>query len=251
MSDTVTFGVVWTPAFVESLSISLDYFTILVEDAIAAGISAQVTLDNCLATGSPTFCSLITRGANGSLAGGTAGVGFQQTNINIAELETTGIDFQVNYTWEFGRHSIVFDYASTFLDQLDEVPFPGADPIECAGFFGQACKPPTPEYRHRFIGTWVSPWSVDVSTTWRYFGEATNESTVEELETELSAVNYVDVNANWYITDDISVRFSVLNLFGETPPVFTGAGTGTGNGNTYPTVYDTSTTWFTGFKLNF
>ena len=59
-ADTVTFGAVWQPEFVDGLSISLDYFTILVEDAISAGIPAQTTLDECLATGNSVFCDLIT-----------------------------------------------------------------------------------------------------------------------------------------------------------------------------------------------
>lgn len=250
-ADTVTFGLVWTPPFAESLSVSIDYFTILVEDAISAGIPAQTTLDNCLATGDPTFCSLITRSASGSLAAGTFGVGFQQTNINIAELETTGVDFQINYNWEFGRHSIVFDYAATYLDQLDTTPFPGADPIVCAGFFGNNCGSPNPEYRHRFVGTWVSPWSVDVAATWRHFGETDNDNVSDTLEPKLDSVNYIDASVNWYVTDDISIRGSVLNLFGETPPVYSSAGPALGNGNTYPTVFDTSTTFFAGFRLNF
>ena len=249
-ADTVTFGLVWTPEFAESLSISVDYFTILVEDVISAGIPASTTLNQCLDTGDATFCNLITRGIDGQLAG-APGVGFDLRNLNLAELETTGIDFQVNYNWEFGRHSIVFDYAATYLDQLDTVPFPGGDPIVCSGFFGNECGSPNPEYRHRFIGTWVSPWSFDIATTWRYFGETDNDNPGDTTEPTLSAVNYIDVAGNWYITDDISVRLSVLNLLGERPPVFTGAGPALGNGNTYPTVFDTSTTWFTGFRLNF
>ena len=40
--------------------------------------------------------------------------------------------------------------------------------------------------------------------------------------------------------DSITIRLSMLNIFEEDTPVFTFAGTGVGNGNTYPTMYDTS-----------
>jgi outer membrane receptor protein involved in Fe transport len=96
-ADTTTIGFVWEPTFANGLSISVDWFDIQVDDAIQAGISAQIVLDNCLDTGDPTFCGLINRGFGGTLASGSPGVGFQQTNINIAELATSGIDFQVIY----------------------------------------------------------------------------------------------------------------------------------------------------------
>lgn len=256
-ADTISYGFVWTPSFVEGLSVSVDYFDILVDDAIAAGIPAQTTLDNCLATGNPVFCDLINRASSGTLAAGTFGVGFQQTNINIAELETTGVDLQVLYDFDIGRHSVRLDYAATYLDKLDTIPFPGADPIECAGFFGNNCagdpeKGPSPEYRHRAVATWVTPWSVDIATTWRFFGETDNDNPAETLETKLDTVNYVDLSASWYILDDsITIRGSVLNLFGEDPPIFSGAGPALGNGNTYPTVYDTSRALIASVKYNF
>ena len=38
--------------------------------------------------------------------------------------------------------------------------------------------------------------------------------------------------------------------FEEDNPVFSSAGPSLGNGNTYPTVYDTGTTYFAGLKFN-
>ncbi len=251
-ADTVTFGFVWTPSFVDGLSISLDYFNILVEDAIEPGIPAQTTLDQCLATGNPAFCSLITRDADGSLAAGEAGTGFLSTNVNIGERETTGFDVQVVYDFDYGDHAFNVDYAATILDQLDEVPFPGGDPIECEGFFGNECGAPNPEYRHRAILTWATPWDVDVITTWRHFGGTDNDNTADTLETELDTVDYIDLAANWHVFEDISVKLSVLNVLAEDPPVFTGAGPASfGNGNTYPTVFDTSRATILSVKYNF
>jgi outer membrane receptor protein involved in Fe transport len=251
-ADTYTFGFVWTPEFVEGLSVSVDYFTILVEDAIEAGIDAQVILDRCLADGLPALCDLMQRAPDGTLSSGIPGVGFQNTNVNIGELETTGVDVQIGYAFDTGRHSHNFDYAATILDQLDEVPFAGADSIKCAGKFANPCSPPSPEYRHRLLYTWQTPWSIDVTTTWRHFGGVDNINPNETLELKLDSVNYVDLSANWYLMDDsITIRFSVLNIFEEDLPVFTGAGTAPGNGNAYPSMYDTSTTWMAALKYNF
>ena len=257
-ADTTTFGLVWTPSFVEGLSVSIDYFNILVEDVISAGVPAQTTLDECLATGNSAFCSLIQRGARGDLSSGQAGVGFQQTNINLAELETAGVDLQVLYDFEVGRQSFRVDYAATFLDQLDTTPFPGGDVIECAGTFGNNCQDGpggngvSPEYRHRVVGTWMSPWSVDVGMTWRFFDETKNDNAADTVEPTMDAINYIDLTAAWYIMDDsITIRAAILNVLGEDPPVFSSAGPAIGNGNVYPTVYDTGTTMTFGFKWNF
>jgi len=255
-ADTYTVGFVWTPGLIDGLSVSIDYFDITVEDAIQAGISAQTTLDNCLATGDPTFCSLITRNpVNGSLASGSPGVGFQQTNINIAELATTGVDFQVIYDFDFGNHGFRIDYASTWLDSLSFVPFPGADEVECAGYFGNNCggtlAPVNPEYRHRAVFTWMSPWAVDVNFTWRYLTSVDNDNDSEELETKMDSVNYLDLAAVWQLNDNIQLRGTVLNLLNEQPPIFTGAGPALGNGNTYPVTYDTGTTMYLGIRLNY
>ncbi len=252
-ADTYTYGVVWTPSFVDGLSVSIDYFDISLEDVITAGIPAQTTLDQCLDTGNPAFCSLITRDPDGSLAAGEPGVGFLSTNVNLAERETSGIDAQVLYTFDVGAHGINLDYAATFLDALDDTPFPGGEVIECSGFFGNECGSPNPEYRHRFMATWQTPWSVDASMTWRHFGGVDNDNDADTLESSLDSVNYVDLSGNWYLMDDsVTIRLSILNVFGEDPPIFSGAGPASfGNGNTYPTVYDTSTAYFASLKLNF
>ena len=218
---------------------------------IFAGIPAQTTLDNCLATGDATFCDLITRASSGTLAAGTFGTGFQQTNINIGELATEGVDVQALYNFGLGRHSFTIDYAATFLDTLTTVPFPGADPIVCAGFFGNQCGTPNPEYRHRVVGTWVTPWRFDVTATWRHFGETDNDNEADTLESKLDAVNYLDLAATVYVFENFTIRGSILNATEETPPIFSGAGPALGNGNTYPTVFDTSRAFIASLTLSF
>jgi len=252
-ADTVTFGFVWTPSFVEGLSVSVDYFDITVDDAIEAGVEAQIILDTCLDTGNPTFCDLIIRSPSGSLASGFGPqFGFVNTNLNIGSLETEGIDLQVGYAFDTGRHGHNIDYAATMLDQLDTIPFPGADAEECAGKFSTGCKPPSPEYRHRMLYTWQTPWSIDVNATWRHFGSVDHQNPAEALETGIDSKDYIDLSASWFLMDDsLVINVSMLNVFEEESPVATFAGTGVGNGNTYPTMYDSSSYYYAGLRFNF
>ena len=94
-------------------------------------------------------------------------------------------DLQVGYAFDTARHGHNFDYAATILDQLDTIPFPGATQIECAGKFSTQCKPPSPEYRHRLLYTWQTPWSIDVTATWRHFGSVDHQNPAETLETSM------------------------------------------------------------------
>ena len=88
--------------------------------------------------------------------------------------------------------------------------------------------------------------------TWRFFGETDNDNAAETLELKLDSINYIDLSAGWDLMDDsITIRLSVLNLFEASTPVATFAGTGVGNGNTYPTMYDPSTTFFAALQFNF
>lgn len=254
-SDTYTFGAVFTPSFIPGLNVSVDYFNITVDGFIAAGIEAQTTLDQCLATGNPTFCDLITRASNGSLIAGIPGVGFQQTNLNIAELETAGFDVQVNYNTDIGSlGGLRFDYAGTILDKFDFASFPGDTPIECAGFLNNGCvSPVNPEYRHRAQVTWETLSDLDMTVAWRHFSGTNNDPVADnpEIDEDLPAVNYVDLSVFYSITDSINLRAGVLNVLNEQPPVSTSSGPPLGNGNTFPTIYDTARTFFGGVNFRF
>ncbi|MCA0910745.1 TonB-dependent receptor domain-containing protein [Qipengyuania gaetbuli] len=258
-SDTWTFGAVFEPTFVPGLSISVDYFDITVEDYISAGIAAQVSLDNCLATGDPTFCDLITRGPGGTLAAGPQGVGFQQTNINIAELTTSGIDGQISYRTNLGSlGGLNFNYAATYLDTADFIPFPGGDPIVCAGYSDNGClQPVNAQYRHRLAVTWESDFNLDATVAWRHYSEVDafggedvgpNESLIDD---NLPARNYVDLSMFYDVTESITLRFGVNNILNANPPVSASSGPPLGNGNTYPTIYDTGRSFFAGLNIRF
>ncbi|MBO6608748.1 MAG: TonB-dependent receptor, partial [Altererythrobacter sp.] len=222
---------------------------------IQGGIAAQTTLDQCLATGDPTFCNLINRASNGSLIAGIPGVGFQQTNLNIAELETSGFDIQVIYSTDIGSlGGLRFNYAGTYLDKFDFASFPGDTPIECAGFLNNGCVAPVnPQYRHRFQTTWETPVDgLEAAATWRYFSGTKNEpGDSPQIDDDLPVVNYIDLSFFYEINDTIRLRGGVLNVTNDQPPVSTSSGPPLGNGNTFPTIYDTARTFFGGVTFNF
>jgi hypothetical protein len=257
--ETTTFGVVITPSMIENLSVSIDYFDIEVTDAIGS-VPAQTSYDRCLTTGDPAFCANVTRDTAGTLHllneapdGGLSGL--SQQNVNVSTFATEGVDLNVTYMLDLNdMGSINFDYAATFLDTNYSVAIPGDDKVECAGAYAGPCGLPAPEYNHRFLATWMTPYDVNVSATWRHIGETDLYGLDDPqgyLEDSMEERNYLDVAATYDYSENVQIRVGANNILGDDAPVTTSAGTGTGNNNTYPGLFDVSTYLFAGVTVKF
>ena len=125
---------------------------------IVAGLGAQTILNNCGNTGEAVFCDLIQRDAAGSLNPSGPDVGFTLTNVNAASLDNSGLDLQLDYTFDANQWGdFGLTYASNILFTDDFTPFLGADVIECEGEFAGECGLPTSSYVHRALATWNTP----------------------------------------------------------------------------------------------
>ena len=252
-SDTITIGAVLTPNFIPNFSASIDYFDISVDDAIVAGIGAQNILDGCLDTGEAVFCDLITRDGAGSLNPSGPGIGFQLTNLNAAEIETSGIDLQLNYSHDFASAGDVsLRYASTFVFANDFTPFLGAETDECEGRFVGNCGQPNADYRHSAVLGWATPVEgLDVDLTWRHFGSVENDADPDsEIEGTLNSVNYFDLSGSYEFLDGITARAGVNNILEQNFPISVSGGPATnGNNNTFPSIYDTGRFIFFGLNV--
>ena len=259
-SDTVTIGVVYQPSQIDGLMVSLDYFDIVVEDAIG-NVPAATTLEQCLEAGTDAFCSLIQRGPDGSLTFFPREEAFIATAAaNIAEFGTTGVDAQVQYTLDMSDWGEVnFNYNATFLTSFDTTTLPGTASFDCAGWYGQSCGNPNPEYRHNLVTTWVSPYDFTASLVWRFYGESELVGSVDNgfiadgatggitkadpgIATDLNSISYLDLTMFYDLTENVTLRAGVNNLLDRDPPVVTTFGTpGTGTNveaNTIAGVFD-------------
>jgi len=264
--ETTTFGVVITPSMIENLSIAIDYFDIEVTDAIGT-IPAQISLDRCIegGAGSDQFCQNIRRDTAGTLHllniapdGGLAGISTQNANISL--LSTEGIDVNITYSIDLNdMGSINFDYAATMLDSNALTPLPGGVEKDCVDLYAGQCGLPAPEYNHRFLATWMTPYDVVVSATWRHIGETRLDGfdpseaggREEWLRDYMEERNYLDLAATYDVNENVSVRVGANNILGDDAPVTTSSGTGTGNNNTYPGLFDVSTYLFAGVTVKF
>lgn len=99
-ANTLTLGAVFEPRFIPGFSISADYYSIRIDGAIAS-YPAQQILDNCYAevqgAGASTFCSSVARSGSGA---STEILSVTQALLNLASLETSGVDFEVAYRFD-------------------------------------------------------------------------------------------------------------------------------------------------------
>jgi outer membrane receptor protein involved in Fe transport len=262
-ADSFALGFVVTPARFAGFSLSLDYFDIRVDGAIAR-LTGDFILNSCARTGDPGFCRQVHRDVrNGSLF---TGDGFVEDRVvNIASLRTTGLDLEANYrpplaSWGLDNvGALDLSLIGSWLGSLETAPGlpaptdPNVTSYDCAGLYGSSvCGPPNPRWRHRLRATWSTPADgLSVSLAWRHFGGATSEnigsdnpffdSTPQPPATaRLPAQNYIDVSATWRFRDSYTVRAGVNNLFDLDPPIvgsLLGGADPRFNGNTYPVVY--------------
>ena len=269
-ADTYTFGLVYTPTYLDGFDFAVDYYDITLNDALGV-VPPQVSLDQCLETGAAAFCNLIVRDQFGSLFVDNSNFeGVQAVTTNISQLATRGIDFAVNYNIDLDRlglgqwGSLNLQYISSVLLEGSFVAIPGISlELECRGLYRGVCGGPNPEYRHRLLSTWQTPWDLTVTATWRHIGgvqldtgqSATGgvfEPTGNILDDFLDSANYLDLALQYRLSDDIHLRAGVNNLNGREPELSTVADLAPGNGDTFPGTYDANGRFiFFGVTLGF
>lgn len=236
-SESFTFGIVFTPSFLENFTLSLDYFDIEIEDAIGTAPTSEV-VSACYA--SPNFsdplCAFIVgpafpgvdetpspsaptrRNSNRQISG------VLQTEANLATYETSGIDFQADYNFDIDLGNLAFRVSGTYLDKYDYLPFAGGDVVQLAGFFGGDPAFGNPatfaEWQVNTSVTLTSDvWGANVTA--KYQGSTDDiDAAPANLDNSADAVWYFDVQG-YYVLNEITLTLGVRNLTDRTPPYVT------------------------------
>jgi iron complex outermembrane recepter protein len=249
-SDTKSFGIIFTPTFLPSFNFAVDYFDINVKNVINS-YGASYSLNQCLTTGNPQFCSLVHRDGTGSLWLSTSGY-VDDATLNLGSLQTRGADFTGGYHLDAGAiGKFSFDFNGTYTASLIYQTLPGGGSYDCAGYYGNTCTTPTPKWRHRLRTTWMTPFEgADLSLQWRHINSviADTESPNPLLagktryeDTKLGSRDYLDLSASYQFYKGMTARLGVNNVLDKDPPILAGGDFANAfvNGNTFPQVYDT------------
>jgi outer membrane receptor protein involved in Fe transport len=252
-AQTYTFGVNFAPSQVPGLSGSIDYYHISITDEVTT-IPAAVILSNCANTGDPTYCSQIVRERNGSLNGNSFASGgyFIQTNVNAGAALVSGVDLQVNYKHDLpaGFGALSFEMNGAYLQHAKATPLPGQHTYDCAGLFGFTCQTIDPRWHHIFRTSWITPWDVTASVTWRYIGKVSQDNNTGDptlhfatwgaydfFNASIPSFSYMDLEATWHPTKILTIRAGANNVLDKDPPLLNSQIVSGGAANTYD-IYD-------------
>lgn len=252
-SDTFTLGAVIRP--LDGLDITLDYFNIQIEDAIdVLGGSVGNVLDICfnqVQDASSPFCQAVSTSGGQPFArrpDGNVDV-VQVLNENIANIETSGIDFNVNYVTDFDAglfgegSTLIVDFRSTYLDSYEITPVVGLDTVfECAGNFGQNnCNDAFSEYKANTRLTWQTG-PLGLSMLYRYIAGPKDEDIENNgvdpaslVVPKIDDAHYVDLTVSYEFAESIDVNLGIRNIFDEKVTLL---GDQQEQANTFPETYD-------------
>jgi len=263
-ATTKTVGVILQPAFLPRFALTIDWFSIKVEDAIQ-GFGADAILQDCMAntnagnvaTGGAPSCSLIHRDASGSLWLTSQGF-VSDLPQNIGGVHTKGFEFNGAYSHRLGdMGNLSASLVGTWLKKF-ETDNGLTEPYDCVGLYGSTCGTPAPEWRHKARLTWNMPNGIGLSAQWRYIGKVKADSLsdnptlhgdfVFDPGAHVGDESYIDLAATFSFGDHYNFRLGVNNVFDNMPPMTTSGNagragsnqcpTGPCNGNTWPATYD-------------
>jgi outer membrane receptor protein involved in Fe transport len=252
-----TAGFVYEPSYLSGFSAEVDYWDYHV-DGLITTLNSNYTAAQCVATGSPTFCNLITRyGANTGTNAGVVQV-IVNPSFNLGSLDTSGVDISLKYSLKntpFGAFNVELDWTHT--NNYTNTPAPGAAPQEIAGTYSQQFGNYTKNRALMLIGwKWMG---ADALITERYIGSLVIPNPSRNGFTAtgepyppypIGGLVYTDLTLGYSLPTHTHLQVGVRNLSDKQPPIF--YLNNVTNANTDVETYDTlGRNWWVGFTQKF
>jgi len=252
--DTYSAGLVFTPKFehplAKRLSFTLDYYSISLENVIAA-VDAATIVQRCFNRdgANPSFdpnnewCQLFARDqSNGGV------VDLRQLSRNQAFVDVSGVDFTTNWGVPAGPGRLDFALVASYLDSYKEQTS-SVDPVrEFAGTIGATTGSALPEWKGTLTTTYgMNDWKA--SLTARYLDSMPHRNVVTggspTTNTGVDSVVYVDLAGSYEIFRNFTLRGGISNLGDKKPEIYTP----NVQANTDPSTYDVlGRRYFVGFN---
>ncbi len=257
-ADTLTVGFVWAPNMLQGLTMSLDYYTIDLTDAISQ-VNGQQFLNDCFATlnfNSPS-CQAIVRDSNGNILEVYAPL------LNLADRNVDGMDLSVAYAFDSlpnwlslpnQNTTLDIDWFSSWQFANETQVLPSLAPDDCAGKYSGTCSSgavrPTPGFRSLLRFNYTSG-PLRLSPEMNYVGELElADNSGPNARGTQKGLFFFNLNGGWDFTDKLGLFFGINNLLDEEPPVWTYAPAGDLNVNV--NLYDpVGRSYFLGVKAGF
>lgn len=260
VADTTTLGLVWAPDVAKGLTVTADYFKIVINSALTNPSATDILGDCYSAATNPGFvfnsaCALVGRNPNNGSFNGVASKGVTQLLSNQGKIETSGYDLGVSYRLSLadvglnasmGR--VDFALNATLLDDYNYQATPVSVNRKCVGYYSVACGTVSAGAGPISRVKWSqrTNWSIGdftVGYNWRHLSAVTEEPGGDkflEAFSTIKAYDYVDLAASWNVNKTLRIGLAVNNAFDKAPPAVgnTIGTTGANSGNTFPQTYD-------------
>ena len=218
IAESSTIGIILRPRFLDSFTLSVDWFDIEITNAIESLEVEDILIacyDSSGFTGEPA-CGLFDRGPGGQV------IDYRSGFVNVGLIEFTGIQTVISYATELGRFgSLDLGLNHLYTDEHIETPGSG-NARQLDGEVGEST------HRVNLTATWYNEkW------TWfnqiRWIDAAVFDNTDTEFTRDVSGVGdwtTVDSTLVYAFRDNMDVRLTIENLFDDDAPYPAVAGTG-------------------------
>ena len=243
-ADTYTLGFVWEPAVADDVQLSVDYYSIDIEDVITF-INPTLVVNRCFNFdgSNPMYSNTQADCAKFGRSGGTGEINdLLELQENIGGLKTDGVDVQVDWRRSLGDGGdLGFNFVTTFVNEHSESPQPGEPFIDYVGTISQEVAEALPDFKATFTTLWDFRNFANVIRL-RYLPSMEHRDSVTIGSTDpaicactgVDSIVYVDASTAWQATEALTVRLGIDNLTDEKPELYTPDQ----DSGTNPTVYD-------------
>lgn len=227
-SDTWSVGGVFRPDFIPNFQLTVDYYNIKIDGAIAAfggGLQQVITACSQNLSMSNVFCQpLANRTPEGQL------YDVPLLNANIASLKTSGIDFRLDYSHAVGRFGkLGYFLTGSYLINAITQGSPIVAPVDCAGYIGGgSCSNANPKWRFTQRVTWDIDDSFQVTLRHRYLGSSKDGRIAGAIAAgtpipslavpETGVISYFDLGTSFRVDDRFTLFANIDNVGDHDPP---------------------------------
>ena len=214
-ADTLTAGFVFIPEQIDGLQLSVDYYNIEIDDAIAK-TDRTVILNRCYSQSPSNFdpdCGGLVRrdGRTGAALDVNAASG------NENKIETAGVDIDISYETALGSGDLYVAFSGNYLDKYNITGIETGDTQYLAGeiLF--------PEIRYNLNVSYTID-KFNVYWQMRYWDETkdrNDNSLITESLNTIDAQYYNDVRFSYQFNENANTYLGVKNVFDEQPPLLT------------------------------
>ncbi|MBB4630890.1 TonB-dependent receptor plug domain-containing protein [Sphingosinicella soli] len=215
ISKTTTIGATFTPQFMPRFNLSVDYYDITISGAITTLNASSLTLACRL--GNTAACDRITRDGTGTV------IEVQSNSQNIARFETSGFDIEASYLADLsevssGLGSLRIRALATHVRKF--VFDTGISRIDTAGDLGSSTANSIPKWRGVLSFTYETEY-LGLDARIRYVGSGKFNHQLDGIlvNNDISARTYLDLGAQFKVSDRFTLSASVNNVFDRAPPI--------------------------------